>query len=449
MATAQPGPPRLLTGSVLSRKWRIGAKLGEGGMGEVYAADPIGGGARVAIKVLRPEFVADRDVLSRFLEEARTSMRLVHPNIVRVLEGAQAEDGSPFLVMELLDGVPLGAYTQNGGRVPLPQAVPILQGILAGLAAAHAEGIVHRDLKPDNVLLTRDAGGTFVVKVLDFGIAKVMDAAGGMGARTRTGVFLGTPAYMSPEQARSARDVDQRADLWSAGVLFYEMLTGRSAFPAPTEFARLAALLSSEPEPVQRIDPALAPLAGFFDRALKKDRNERFSTAGEMARALAAAVPGMGARASGPPNPLSRLPDVPSLFGPPGDATPTAASPLGLREGARPGAATPAQPSPDAVHVPASPARAPGGTLSSPAAPGAPAVVDPPVNVVFAAPKASFGETLPSKDGGRRGRSARGKDGEASAEPRRGRAVSVNLVAMLVVASLAAGFLLGWAFGRM
>ena len=114
------------------------------------------------------------------------------------------------------------------------------------------------------MFLTRDPSGTFVVKVLDFGIAKVMDVAGGMGSRTRTGMLLGTPAYMSPEQASSARDVDQRADLWSAGVLFYEMLTGRVAFPAPTEYARLAALLSVEPEPIERCDPSLAPLAPFF-----------------------------------------------------------------------------------------------------------------------------------------------------------------------------------------
>jgi eukaryotic-like serine/threonine-protein kinase len=438
MANAQPGSPRSLTGAVLSRRWRVGNKLGEGGMGEVYAADPIGSGARVAIKVLRPEFVSDRDVLMRFLEEARTSMRLVHPNIVRVLEGAQAEDGSPYLVMELLEGVPLGAYTQNGGRVPLAQAVPILQGILAGLAAAHAEGIVHRDLKPDNVLLTRDASGTFVVKVLDFGIAKVMDAAGGMGSRTRTGVFLGTPAYMSPEQARSARDVDQRADLWSAGVLFYEMLTGRSAFPAPTEFARLAALLSSEPEPVQKIDPALAPLAGFFERALKKDRSERFSTASEMARALAAAAPGIGSRASGPPLPLSRLPDVPSMFGPPGDPIPTVPSPS-ARESARPGAPkAPAHQELGQVifNKPRGAAGA-GGTLSSPAAP---AVADPPINVVFAAPKASFGETLPSKEGSR---------GKSSGPSSGKRVVSVNLVVVLVLGALVAGFLLGWSVGRM
>ena len=433
MASAQPGSPRPLTGSVLSRRWRVGAKLGEGGMGEVYAADPVGGGARVAIKVLRPEFVAQREVLQRFLEEARTSMRLVHPIIVRVLEGAQAEDGAPFLVMELLDGVPLGAYTQNGGRVPLPQAVPILQGILAGLAAAHAEGIVHRDLKPDNVLLTRDANGTFVVKLLDFGIAKVMDAAGGMGVRTRTGVFLGTPAYMSPEQARSAKDVDQRADLWSAGILFYEMLTGRPAFPAPTEFARLAALLSSEPEPVQKIDPSLTPLASFFERALKKDRNARFATATEMARALVAAVPSLGGRASGPPLPLSRLPDVPSIFGPPGDPTPTAASP-GSPTGARESSKPSAKGGPDLGQVLFNHPR-PGGTLQSPATP---AVVEPPVNVALAPPKASFGETLPSKDGPRGGRDKKGA----------GRVVSVNLVVALVAAALVAGFLLGWAFGR-
>src|SRR5260370_15814260 len=127
--------------------------------------------------------------------------------------------------MELLQGVPLGAYMQRGARVPVAQAIPILQGILAGLAAADAIGIVHRDLKPDNVFLTREAGGKFVVKLLDFGIAKVMDVAGGMGSRTRSGILLGTPGYMSPEQAKNARDADPRSDLCSTGVLFYEMAT--------------------------------------------------------------------------------------------------------------------------------------------------------------------------------------------------------------------------------
>jgi serine/threonine protein kinase len=439
MVPAKPGVSRSLVGAVLSRRWRITLKLGEGGMGEVYAAEPLDGGTRVAIKVLRPEFVADAPVLSRFLEEASMSMRLVHPNIVRVHGSAQAEDGSPYLIMELLDGVPLGAYTQNGGRVPLAQAVPILQGILAGLTAAHSQGIVHRDLKPDNVLLTRDGSGTFVVKVLDFGIAKVMDVAGGMGFRTRTGMLLGTPAYMSPEQARNARDVDQRADLWSAGVLFYEMLTGRSAFPAPTEYARLAALLSSEPEPVQRIDPTLAPLTSFFERALKKDRNERFASAVEMARALATAVPGIGGRASAAPAPLSHLPDVPSAFGQHFEAPRTAVSPVGSRESGH--APAPTAPMPVSHVAPKGAANqvhgkhAPGGTLSSPAAA---AVVDPPPNVAFASPKVTFGETLPSKDG----RSNR-------PEARRARGVSLGLTSLLVAAALVAGFLLGWMFGRM
>jgi serine/threonine protein kinase len=431
MAAAQPGT-RSLLGAVLSGRWRIVSKLGEGGMGEVYAADPLAGGHRVALKLLRPEFVANPQVLSRFLEEARTSIRLVHPNIVRVLEGAQAEDGSPYLVMELLDGVPLGAYTQNGGRVPLAQAVPILQGILAGLAAAHAQGVVHRDLKPDNVLLTRDANGTFVVKLLDFGIAKVIDVAGGMAVRTRTGMLLGTPAYMSPEQARNARDVDQRADLWSAGVLFYEMLTGRSAFPAPTEYARLAALLSSEPEPAEAIDPSLAPLAGFFQRALKKDRAERFASAVEMARALTTAVPTIGVRPSGAPVPLSRLPDVPSIFGPPG-SPPTAGFHHDGSSGAVPATAAAGQTMPES-HVTPKQQRGHGGTLASPAVL---AVVDAPANVEFATYKSSFGETLPSKDGSRSTRRASG------------RGLPVGLVVALVLVALVAGFLLGWAFGRM
>jgi serine/threonine-protein kinase len=285
-------------------------------------------------------------VLSRFLEEGRTSIRLVHPNIVRVFECVQAEDGSPYIVMELLEGVPLAAYTANGGRVPVARAVPILQGILAGLAAAHAAGVIHRDLKPDNVFLTRDHEGAFVARLLDFGVAKVMDAAGGMGNRTRSGMLLGTPAYMSPEQVKNAKDVDPRADLWSAGVMFYEMLTGRTAFPAPTEFARLTAVLTVEPDAAETIDPALVPLASFLARSLKKDRSERFATALEMARALAS-VPSV------PPGPPKTSSDPPPTLGSGGVAS--------------------------------------GGTLASAAAA---LVVDPTPHVVLVEPRRSSGELL-------------------------------------------------------
>ncbi|MGD0528803.1 MAG: serine/threonine-protein kinase [Polyangiaceae bacterium] len=427
---------RTLVGAVLSRRWRLVQRLGEGGMGEVYAADPLETGPRVAVKILRPEYLTEPSVLTRFLEEATTCMRLIHPNIVRMLECASAEDGSPYLVMELLEGVPLGAYTQNGGRVPAAQAVPILQGILAGLAAAHAQGIVHRDLKPDNVFLTRASDGTFVVKVLDFGIAKVMDAAGGMGSKTRTGMLLGTPAYMSPEQIKNARDVDQRADLWSAGVMFYEMLTGRVAFPAPTEYARLAAVLSSEPEPLERIDASLAPLAPFLAVALRKNREERFPSALEMARALAVAAPSLAQRSDGSVGkitaaaalPLSRLPEVPSVF------TPSLLLPTPSDLPTHPSLATPVTAAAEQVRVPA---RAPGGTLASPAG-SQPPVADPAPYVMMVPPQ-TLGETLPSND---LPIIARGGGTVIQGVP-------PWVVVVLVLGALIAGFLLGWAFARM
>jgi serine/threonine-protein kinase len=463
MASAESN--RSLVGAVLSRRWRLVQRLGEGGMGEVYAAEPSAGsspppaptaaspgeapGARVAIKILRPEFLVDAAVLTRFLEEGSTCMRLIHPNIVRMLETATAEDGSPYLVMELLEGVPLGAYTQNGGRVPLAQAVPILQGILAGLAAAHSQGIVHRDLKPDNVFLTRGGEGTFVVKVLDFGIAKVMDIAGGMGSRTKTGMLLGTPAYMSPEQIKNARDVDQRADLWSAGVMFYEMLTGRVAFPAPTEYARLTAVLSSEPEPLDRVDPALGVLGGFMHRALRKNRDERFPSALEMARALAVAAPTVAQRADGSVGritaasalPLSRLPEVASVFAPSQlIGAPPTTEPLANTAATGIAPAVPAtSPLADPTPMPQrSPGRSPGGTLASQAQAGK-AVADPSPIVMVVAPQA-VGETLPSKD---LPMIARGQPVQII------RGVRPWAVVLLVAGALAAGLMLGWAAARM
>ena len=317
MASAEAAEPSLV-GAILSRRFRLLRELGRGGMGAVYAASPVDGGPSVAIKILHPHFVGDAHVLQRFIEEGRTYMRLVHPNILRAHECLTAEDGSPYLVMDLLEGVPLSAYTRNGGRVSIAHSVPILQGILAGLGAAHAKGIVHRDLKPANVFLARDQGGLFAVKLLDFGIAKVMEIAGGMGNKTRTGVLLGTPAYMSPEQIKSAKDVDSRADLWSAGVMFYEMLTGRTAFPAPTEYARLAAVLHSIPEAIEGIDPQLASLGSFLTRSMQKDRTLRFQSAQEMSLALGAAITAAERLAGASETairvavlPLSRLPEHP------------------------------------------------------------------------------------------------------------------------------------------
>src|SRR5262245_58292483 len=152
------------------------------------------------MKMLHAEFVKEEQILQRFFAEAEACKSLVHPNIARVEASATAEDGTPYLVMELLLGIALSVYLDQGQPIPPHQTAPIIHGVLSALSLAHAQRIVHRDLKPDNLFLVRDARGAYQVKVLDFGIAKVMDAAGGMGSKTRTGVLLGTPGYMSPEQ---------------------------------------------------------------------------------------------------------------------------------------------------------------------------------------------------------------------------------------------------------
>jgi serine/threonine-protein kinase len=452
-----------LVGAVLNRRFRLTRLIGTGGMGAVYAAEsvaPLSSGSgkypveakQFAIKLLRPEFAGDADVLARFLEEGRTCQHLIHPNILRVYDSEQAEDGTPFIVMELLAGVPLSAYTANGGRVPVSQAITILQGILAGLAAAHAQGVVHRDLKPENVFLAREANGQFQIKVLDFGIAKVIDAAGGMGARTKTGQLLGTPAYMSPEQVKSAKDVDSRSDLWSAAVMTWEMLTGRVAFPAPTEYARLSAVLHTNPDPLDKVEPSLAPIAPLIARGMQKDPAQRYATALEMARAVAAVSGAFAApsteravveNASTQPHggtgtaempsrlavtPLSRLPAVPPLFAPTSGISPGASSER----------ATPAAPPVTGAAVPIDAmGRAPGGTLASGHV-NLNTPLPPPVRVV----EVPQGATMPSHD-------LPVLDAVAEGKSRIGRGVAAWVVVALVLAALAAGFVLGFAVSRL
>ena len=438
MMAAPGAPANALVGAILSRRFRLVAPLGEGGMGIVYVAEPVAGGPRVAIKILRPEFLEEPNVLERFLEEAHTSMRIQHPNVLRVFEAAKAEDGSPYIVMELLDGQTLSRFTSAGEKIPPAAAVPILQGILAGLGAAHAHGIVHRDLKPENVFLVQGGGpggGGYQVKILDFGIAKVMDAAGGMGNRTRTGMLLGTPAYMSPEQVRSSKDTDARTDLWAAGVLFYQVLNGRQPFVAPTEFARLAQILGAPPEP---LEPEVAGFAPFFERALQKDRNLRFQSAQEMSQALA----------MGPASTLRPMTaPMPSMGSPPGPMqhshaaaayTPTALSP----------AISVAAVEAAAMRVSALPesAAGPGGTLASGGRPSVPPgsggvggtlpsghgrVSTSPPPVVVVGPPSSHGDSLSF----------------AGAPKRSG--IAPALLVVLVTLALVAGFVLGFAVAKM
>ena len=441
--TAAAAPSNDLVGAILSQKYPLKRLIGSGGMGSVYESQSPEDGKRLAIKVLAVEYLHDDDVKLRFLDEGRMCQRLIHPNIVRVFDTAQAEDGTPYIVMELLDGVPLSAYTRSGVRVPMPQAVAILHGLLAGLGAAHAQGIVHRDLKPENVVLARDlaggAGGAFAAKILDFGIAKVMDAAGGMGSKTRTGVLLGTPAYMSPEQIKNAKEVDARSDLWSAGVMLYEMLTGRVAFPAPTEYARLSAVLNNHPPPIETVDAQLAKLTAFVQLAMQKDREQRFQTALEMSRALTAAFgtseTGPSTAASPAASPLSRLPEVPSVWMPVG-LTPNAGGALagGRSPGsAPPPAATQTNPPPAPAAAGTLPSKGPGGTLASPIGRNQSANPPPPPVAIVGA---SHG-TLPSEN----------LPMFAPATGKRG--IAVPVVVVLVLVALAAGFLLGLAAARL
>jgi serine/threonine-protein kinase len=415
-------------GTVLSQRYALKRVLGTGSMGAVYAAEPVGGGAPVAVKVLHSHFIGDEQVMTRFLEEGRTCMRLVHPNIIRVHECLAAEDGSPYLVMDLLEGIPLSAYTVDGGHIALDRAIPIIQGVLAGLEAAHAAGVVHRDLKPANVVLAR-AGGVFDVKVLDFGIAKVMDAAGRMGTKTKTGALLGTPAYMSPEQVRNAKDVDARSDLWSVGVMLYEMLVGRPAFPAPTEYARLAAVLSDTPTPIQSIAPELAAIAPFLERAMEKDRTRRFQSAREMAVALAAPTPTQldaprPATPSAPPPARHSWPvriDIPVPL-----------VPVGMPPA--PADVLVPQPSP-----PAPPVRdgSGGGTLASPHG----------VVVPVAAPTEGPGPVVILSDAELA--AARAREAARRAEEARSRrSVAIPVVIAIAAVMFTAGFALGWLLGH-
>jgi serine/threonine-protein kinase len=410
-----PLPSVQLLGAVVQRRYRLTRPIGQGGMGVVYGGETVDSRQPVALKLLRPELLGEDEVVKRFLEEGLVAQRIVHPNVLRIFESGRAEDGTPFLAMELLDGSSLQAHLRASGRMAPAQAVPIVLGILAGLGAAHAMGVVHRDLKPDNVILARDPSGTFVPKVVDFGIAKVMDAAGGMGNQTRTGVLLGTPAYMSPEQIRNAKDVDLRTDLWAVGVMFYEMVTGRSAFPAPTEFARLASVLGTQPDPLVSVDPALAPFAPVVERALHKDRNQRFQSADEMARALAHAAAAAAAMPGSHP-----APNTPIVMPAPvrDSHAPFAA---GAPVGPTLGSFESTKPSPHHHHPAVTPA---GGTLASPSSRPSRASHAPPQIVVVDEDPAAR-----SFAGAKRG-------------------VSPLVVLVLVVLALGAGFLLGFAVAR-
>jgi serine/threonine-protein kinase len=305
----------------LSRRFRLVRRLGQGGMGTVFLAKQIGVGNRpVALKVLNRKLLDDPDFLLRFQNEAGSTGRISHANVVTIYESAQADDGTPYIAMQFLEGESLREALQRRGALPVPEVAEILQQAARGLNAAHKLGIIHRDLKPDNLFLTRGDEGELVVKVVDFGIAKLRESA----MHTQTGMVLGTPAYMSYEQASGMRsdELDARSDVYSMGVVVYEMLSGRAPFHSDTPVGYLRKHLMDEPPPFRAVAPGLGvpPAAeSAVMKALAKDRNQRHASVPDFARAfMAAEQPAPAAEFSQPlsstkivPPPATREPVAP------------------------------------------------------------------------------------------------------------------------------------------
>ncbi len=269
-------------GMVISGKYRLVRLLGEGGMGVVFEAEHQRLKQRVAIKVLQPARSGKRDA-ARFLREARAASQLVSHHVAKVLDVDELQSGLPYMVMEYLDGCDLENELANRGRLLIPEAVDYVIQACAAVAEAHERGIVHRDLKPSNLFLC-DHGVERIVKVLDFGISKMADEA----SVTVTATSLGTPLYMSPEQIRDAKEVDQRSDIWSLGVILFELLTGTPPFEGAGGATAVSVAIAMDPPPWLRTLRTDVPpeLEQVVMRMLEKDRGERFQAIADVAEAL-------------------------------------------------------------------------------------------------------------------------------------------------------------------
>ena len=264
-------------GTVLGGTYRLERELGRGGMGSVYEASHVRLPRRYAVKLLKADFVHDRDVFDRFRREAEIASSLGHDNIVEVFDFNFSDDGQPYMVLELLQGEDLAARLERGGPLNLQQMLQMLRQVASALEAAHARGIVHRDLKPSNLFLCKRPGKEELLKVLDFGISKVLHTP---SMATQTGAILGTPNYMSPEQALGKQsEIDGRTDVFALGAIVYECLTGQRAFEGPSAVGILFKVNYETPEPIRSFVDLPAAIDTVVRRALMKDRNLRYPSA--------------------------------------------------------------------------------------------------------------------------------------------------------------------------
>ena len=281
LAEQKTDTTNLAPGTVLQAKYRIERVLGQGGLGIVYQARHLLLESDVAIKLL-----TDRDPanVARFLNEARATARIRSENIAQVMDVGTLESGQPFMVMELLDGRDLDQVLEARGRLPTTEAVDYILQALAGLSEAHAAGIVHRDMKPSNLFLARRGAGIDRVKLLDFGVAKQLFS--GVSTVTSVNSVAGSPAYMAPEHLRAERTIDPRADLWSIGVILYELVTGQLPFFGENVGSVFAAILEQDPDPPSKLAAVDPGLEAVILKCLRRKPQERWASAVDLAEAL-------------------------------------------------------------------------------------------------------------------------------------------------------------------
>ncbi len=318
----------LAPGLVLERKYRIVEHLADGGMGAIYVAEHLTIGRRVAVKVLHPEFARRDDMVARFHQEARAASAIGHQNIVDILDLGRAENGAHFIVMELLRGANLAErLVQLGGRVPVARAAHIIRQVLDALAATHRHGIIHRDLKPENIFLCQRGQDPDFVKVLDFGISKVL--TDDLPKLTTTGQVLGTPYFMAPEQTRGA-PTDHRVDIYACGAILYQLVTGRLPFTAPNFNALMFEIAGGRYYPPRALAPDIpAAFETIVQYAMALDPNYRFQSAEHMAQSVApfAQPVTAAAPAGGAPEPSRPTPSLTATVAVPPRGATTAAVP--------------------------------------------------------------------------------------------------------------------------
>jgi hypothetical protein len=286
-------------GQVLDGKYRIVRLIGEGGMGAVFEGENVRINRRVAIKVLHGAALSNAETVQRFEREAQAAGRIGSDHILEILDLGVLADGERYMVMEFLAGQTLTQRIVQHGRLTPRQVTPLMRQVLVGLGAAHAAGIIHRDLKPDNLFILKERSGIRdYVKIIDFGISK-FNALGGDMSMTRTGAVMGTPYYMSPEQAKGSGKVDARSDLYAIGVILYEAVAGQVPFLADTFNELMFKIVLSDPKPLLEVVPDLDPrFAAIVSKAMARDADQRYQSAAEMVEAfdaLALTFAGTGA----------------------------------------------------------------------------------------------------------------------------------------------------------